>query len=390
MSRWPVVIAFAALGVSTQVCWLAYAAITTATATHFGVSDPAVGWLANLFPLLFVLLSVPAGRLLDTRLRPALALAAVLLGLGALTRVAVDAYWAALLGQGLAALAQPLAANAITRVAAAYLEPRHRPLGIAVGAGATYVGMIVAIGVGTAIPDDVPLVVAVGAGLTLVTVIAALLALRGRPPFEVAVRRPPSLAAVARQPGVALLATVVFAGMGVFVALATWLEPLLKPGGVAADASGLLMLTMLVAGIAGCAVIPPLAARKTAEPTALLVTAVVTAVVTAPACLLLALAPGVATGFAAALPIGFLLLAALPVALAHVERTAGDSAGTTTALLWLTGNAGGVVVSLAAGSLLGTPGLAFGLFALLALGAAGLAHLLRRGPRVVDRGKTLH
>lgn len=383
MSRWPVVVAFAALGVSTQVCWLAYAAITTATATHFGVSEPAVGWLANLFPLLFVLLSVPAGRLLDTRLRPALALAAVLLGLGALTRVAVDAYWAALLGQGLAALAQPLAANAITRVAAAYLEPRHRPLGIAVGAGATYVGMVVAIGVGTAIPDDVPLVVAVGAGLTLVTVAAALLALRGRPPFEVAVRRPPPLSAVARQPGVALLATVVFAGMGVFVALATWLEPLLKPSGVAADASGLLMLTMLVAGIIGCAVIPPLAARKTAEPAALLVTGVVTAL----ACLLLALAPGVATGFAAALPIGFLLLAALPVALAHVERTAGDSAGTVTALLWLTGNAGGVVVSLAAGSLLSTPGLAFGLFALLALGAAWLAHSLRSA---VDRGKTLH
>ncbi|WP_158075719.1 MFS transporter [Actinokineospora bangkokensis] len=378
MSRWSVVLAFAALGVASQVCWLAYAAITTATAAHFGVTETAVGWLANLFPLLFVLLSVPAGTLLDTRLRPALALAAVLLGAGALLRAGVDAYWAALVGQVLAALAQPLTANAITRVAAAYLEPRHRPLGISVGAGATYVGMIVAIGVGTAIPDDVRAVVLVGAGFTVLTCVVALFALRVAAPFAIEVEHPPALRAVWREPGVPLLSVVVFAGMGVFVSLATWLEPLLKPAGVSADTSGVLMLVMLVAGIAGCVVVPPLAVRRGAEPAALVVTGVVTAV----ACVVLAAVPGVGTGIAAALPIGFLLLAALPVALSHVERTRGASAGTTTALLWLAGNAGGVVVSLVVGYLLGAPWAAFALFAALAAVAAGLA---ARVPGAVGR-----
>ncbi|WP_175482805.1 hypothetical protein [Actinokineospora iranica] len=66
-SRWPVVVAFAALGVATQVCWLAYAPMTTEAAAHFGVSEQAVGWLANIFPLLFIVLAIPAGAALDRR-----------------------------------------------------------------------------------------------------------------------------------------------------------------------------------------------------------------------------------------------------------------------------------------------------------------------------------
>ncbi|WP_092781498.1 MFS transporter [Actinokineospora terrae] len=211
-SRWPVVVAFAALGVATQVSWLAYAATTTVAARHFGVSEEAVGWLANLFPLLFVVLAVPTGMALDRALRPTLAVGAVLIAAGAVLRVAQDAYWAALVGQALAAVAQPILANAITRVAAAYLRPEHRPLGIAVGAGATYLGMIIAIGVGTAIPTDVPAVVAVGGAISVAAAVAGLFALRGEPPWRPASEVSPLR--VVRVPGVPVLAAIVFLGMG--------------------------------------------------------------------------------------------------------------------------------------------------------------------------------
>ncbi|GAA3021191.1 MFS transporter [Actinokineospora globicatena] len=365
-SRWPVVAAFAALGVATQVSWLTYAATTTAAARHFGVSDQAVGWLANLFPLLFVALAVPTGIALDRALRPTLAVGALLIAAGAALRVAEDAYWAALVGQTLAAVAQPILANAITRVAAAYLAPADRPLGIAIGAGATYLGMITAIGIGTAIPDDIPTVVAIGAAISIAAAVAGLLALRVPPP-----RQPESEVSplkVWRDPGVPVLATIVFLGMGIFVALATWLEPLLAPAGITADTSGLLLLVMLVAGVAGCVLVPPFAARKALEPKALQLTGVVTAL----ACLLLGFLP-MATGVAASVPLGFLLLSALPVALAMVERDDPGKAGPITSLIWMTGNAGGVVVSLAVGFLLDTPGLAFTLLAALGVGSAWLA-----------------
>ncbi|MCP2273027.1 MFS transporter [Actinokineospora diospyrosa] len=370
-SRWVVVWAFAGLGVATQVSWLAYAATTTAAAGHFGVSEQAVGWLANLFPLLFVVLAIPAGVALDRALRPTLAVGAVLIAVGAALRVTVDVYWAALVGQMLAAVAQPVLAGAITRVAAAYLRVKDRPLGIAIGAGATYLGMITAIGIGTAIPDDVPLVVAVGAGFSILTAVAGLVALKVAPGYDRVAAGSPL--AVWRAPGVPVLAAVVFLGMGIFVALATWLEPLLAPAGIGADTSGLLLLLMLVAGVAGCVVVPPWAARRSAEPRALQLAGLVTALV----CLLLGFLPKL-TGFATSPLLGFALLSALPVALAMVERHDPERAGPITSLVWLTGNAGGLVVSLGVGLLLDTPALAFALLAVLGVGAAVLAARLQR------------
>ncbi|PPK64476.1 putative MFS family arabinose efflux permease [Actinokineospora auranticolor] len=368
-SRWPVVAAFAGVGVATQVCWLGYTPLTTAAAVHFGVDEQAVGWLANLFPLLFVLLSVPAGRALDHRFRPTLAVGAALVAVGAAVRLVDDAYWAALVGQTLAAVAQPILANAITRVAAAYLDPRDRPLGIAIGAGATYLGMIVAIGIGTA-ANDVNTAVVIGTAISVVAGIAALVALRVPPPHTVATA--PQLREVWRRPGVLTLSGVVFLGMGIFVALATWLEPLLAPAGLRADTTGLLLLVMLVAGVVGSIVVPPFAVRKALEARVIQATGAVTAV----ACLLFGLAP-MATGFAASVPLGFLLLAALPVALALVERDGSPAAGPITALVWTAGNAGGIAASALVGTLLDAPRAAFALLAVLGVGAMLLAGRLQ-------------
>src|SRR6202161_2931114 len=78
---WPVIAAYALVCAATQILWLTYAAITTETARRYGVSVSAVGWLAEIFPLLYVVLAIPAGILLDRWFCPALASGG---GLGAL------------------------------------------------------------------------------------------------------------------------------------------------------------------------------------------------------------------------------------------------------------------------------------------------------------------
>jgi predicted MFS family arabinose efflux permease len=60
-SRWLVVAAFAFVGAATQLLWLTFAPVTTVAARHYGVSENAIGWLANVFPLVCVVLSIPAG-----------------------------------------------------------------------------------------------------------------------------------------------------------------------------------------------------------------------------------------------------------------------------------------------------------------------------------------
>ena len=66
-SGWPLVLSYAAVAGSSQLLWLTYAPVTTAAADHYGVSVTAIGWLANVFPLLYVALAVPAGLALDRR-----------------------------------------------------------------------------------------------------------------------------------------------------------------------------------------------------------------------------------------------------------------------------------------------------------------------------------
>ena len=84
---WSVIAAYALVCAATQILWLTYAAITTETARRYGVSVGAVGWLAEIFPLLYVVLAIPAGILLDRWFRPALAAGGALVALGGLVRL---------------------------------------------------------------------------------------------------------------------------------------------------------------------------------------------------------------------------------------------------------------------------------------------------------------
>ena len=106
-TRWRVIYAYAAVAASTQVLWLTFAPITTETAHHYGVSKAAVGWLAEIFPLLYVVLALPAGRLLDRWFRPALAAGGALTALGGLVRLGGEAAFLAL--AAVAAAGLPLA-----------------------------------------------------------------------------------------------------------------------------------------------------------------------------------------------------------------------------------------------------------------------------------------
>src|SRR5206468_6677925 len=115
--------------------------ITDQTAARYGVSTSAVGWLSEIFPLLYVVLAIPAGILLDLWFRPVLAVGGLLVALGGLVRLGGVTFGWALAGQILVALAQPIVLSAVGKLAGAYLPHRHRATGIAVGSAGSFVGM---------------------------------------------------------------------------------------------------------------------------------------------------------------------------------------------------------------------------------------------------------
>ena len=378
---WRVVYAYAAVCASTQVLWLTYAPITTETAHHYGVSKGAVGWLAEIFPLLYVVLALPAGRLLDRWFRGALAAGGALTALGGLVRLGGDTYAWALAGQTLVAIAQPVVLSAVSKLAGHYLPVSQRANGIAVGAGAGFVGMLIALVLGPTVGGDghIERLLAVQAVIAAASGVALLLALRapGHPDHEHVAIEGGAARALWRLPQMRLVCGLVFVGFGIFVALATWLQSLLEPQGVSEGAAGGLLVGMVIAGTIGCAVIPQAVERRHAEARFMLAVVLVAAA----GCAVLAPLRWLPAQALVLVVLGAALLPALPVVLTGVERLAGAAAGTAGAIVWLAGNLGGVVVALLVQALVDEPTVAF--LSLAAVALAGLPLAVRLG-RILD------
>lgn len=368
-SRWPALVAFAAVGATTQLLWLTFAPITTEAAARYGVSETAIGWLANVFPLGYVVLAIPAGLVLDRWFRPALAFGAALMAAGGLVRFAGDGYAAVFAGQCLVAAAQPLVLNAITGFAHRYLAPADRPKGIAAASAATFAGMIAAFVLATAVSLRDAL--AIDAAVAVVTAVWLVFALRTSPTEGPAAARAVSVRATWRDPLVRRLCLLVFVPFGTFTALTTWAEALLKPAGVSSDQAGVLLLVNIVCGVAGSAVLPVWAARRRAEIRVMAAAIGVTVV----ACLVLALVPGFAVALVVFGAFGFLLLATLPMVLEIVERRTAEP-GTAAGLVWLFGQLGALVLTGVVGAIVHHPASSFlVLAAATAAAAAALARL---------------
>ncbi len=374
-SRWAPVAGFVLVSSANQMLWLNFAPITTGTAARLGVSSATVGLLAEVFPVIYVLLAVPAGLALDRWFRPTLALGALLTAAGAALRLAGHGFGPILAGQLVVALAQPAVLTAVTGIATRSLLPADRPVGIAVGSAGTFLGFVLAFVLGLvfgATHLHLLLVVSAAYAVAGATVLLPALgaAAGGDRPTLGANRA--ALHTVWSDPVVRAVCWLVFFGFGVFVALTTWVQTLLQPAGVTARTADGLLLAMVGAGIVTAVVVPPLVATRGRQALVLAVAGVVTCM----ACGLLAVAPGAGVGYASLGLTGFVLLPALPVLLELIEARTGAHAGAATALLWLSGNAGGVVIALAVQVVVGEPAGAFALLAAVALLALPLARRL--------------
>jgi predicted MFS family arabinose efflux permease len=379
-NRWLVLAAFVALVASSQLLWLSFAPITVQAHQALGVSETAIGDLALINPLMYVLLAIPTGRWTDRRFGLALSTGALLLAGGAVVRAAAPAsYGWILAGQFVISVAQPLVLNATTKIAARYFPPDERTVAISVGSAAQFVGILAAALTGDALlhAGGLRTVLVVHAAVSVAAAAGVLVAVRVPAPFAA---DPPSgspetagaagiLGWLRHDPVMWRLAGLLFIGMGVFNAVATWLDTILGDFG-RSGASGTLIAVMTVAGIAGAAVLPGVAARRDRRRAVLMVTICVTVL----AFLGIAAVHNlVFIGVALALE-GFVLLAGLPVALDWSEVHVGpDRAATATGVLLLAGNVGATVLVLVVQAVIGNPYLALVALSVVALPGLALA-----------------
>jgi predicted MFS family arabinose efflux permease len=341
-----VIVAYALVCAATQVLWLTYAAITTETARRYGVSVGAVGWLAEIFPLLYVVLAIPAGILLDRWFRPVLAAGGGLVALGGVVRLGGETFAWAMAGQVIVAVAQPVVLSAVSKLAGEYLPVDQRAAGISLGSAGGFVGMLIALLLGPTLGADGQLerLLIVEAVLAVIPALALAFALRrsGQESEEHAAIKGSAVRSLWALEPMRTLCGLVFVGFGIFVALATWLQALLEPSGVSETEAGVLLVAMVIAGVIGCAILPPLVARRGAERDFMRVAALAGCL----GCVGLGLIPWLGGQAAVIVVMGLLLLPALPIILTGAERLAGPSAGTAGAIVWMAGNLGGLIVAL--------------------------------------------
>jgi hypothetical protein len=353
-SRWTVLVSFSLLVACTQLLWLTFAAITDQTSAALHVSNGAVGDLAVVNPLLFVLLAIPAGRWLDRHFTAALSAGAALTAAGALLRV-VDTHsfgWL-LAGQLVVSAGQPLVLNASTKVAARYFPAGERTAAISMASAAQFVGILAAALSSGPLFDagGLTLLLAVHAGVTVAVAVIVVMACRLPAAFPAEAPAHESLSWLRHDRLMWKLAALLFIGVGIFNAIATWLDSILTKFGHGGLSGPLIALTTL-AGIAGAAVLPGIVSKRDQRRGMLVVATAVTVGVFA---LLTVVHVPVMFGIALAVE-GFVLLACLPVALEWSEVHVGAArAATATGALLLAGNLGGVVLVLVVQGVVGNP-----------------------------------
>ena len=273
--------------------------------------------------------------------------------------------------------------NSITKIAARYFPARERTAAVSIGSVALFAGIL------AAVLSSGPLLNAGGLSLVLrvqaaVAVVAAL--------WVLAVARTPAV--FPGDPSVAVslrwlrgdrfmwvLAGLLFVGMGVFNAVATWLDSILTHFGHG-GASGYLVAVMTVGGIAGGALLPGVVASRNQRRAMLEVAVVATGVTFAAIAAVHSPAFGGIVLFIA----GFFLLAGLPVVLDWSESHAGpERAGAAAGFLLLAGNLGGVILVLIIQAVIGNPYLSLGALSVACLAGLVLATRLPARSTAVTR-----
>jgi MFS family permease len=352
--RWVVLAVYMYISALTQLYWLNFAAIDTfMEGPPFGWPASTVMWFTLVFPLVQVVLSMPAGMVIDRKgFKYGVGIGAVFTGVFAMLRlVNTDSFTVLLISQIGIAIGQPFVLNSITKLVVTWFPQKEEATAVGLGSLALLVGMMVGLGATPALVQYL--------GFETMLLIYGILGLLGILLFFLLVKPHPATAArevevqqeitgwqgikhILKMRDFVILGFVALIGIGVFNGLATWLEKILNElHEIAMTDAGIIAAILVFNGILGCIVIPMLSDKiMKRKPFLLLASGVGTVSIIA-----LMVAKGYAGNMVDAIFLGFFLISALPIMLTmSAEITGGRFAGISVGYLQLLGNAAAVAI----------------------------------------------
>jgi MFS family permease len=351
--RWVVLAVYMYISALTQLYWLNFAAIETFVEERFSIPASTVMWFTLVFPLVQVVLSMPAGMVIDRRgFKYGVGIGALFTGIFAMIRlVNTDSFTILLISQIGIAIGQPFVLNGVTKLVMTWFPQKEEATAVGLGSLALLVGMMVGLGATPALVQFL--------GFESMLLIYGVLGVLGILLFFLLVKPRPATPAreaevqqeitgwqgikhILKMRDFVILGFIALIGIGVFNGLATWLEKILNElHQIAMTDAGIISAILILSGIVGCIVIPMVSDRvRKRKPFLLLASAVGTVSILA-----LMVAKGFASNMVNGIFLGFFLISALPIMLTmSAEITGARFAGISVGYLQLLGNAAAVAI----------------------------------------------
>jgi MFS family permease len=349
--RWIVLLAFMFVVAINQLLWITFAPITGSATTYYGVSNLSIGLLSMSFMIVYLVISIPASWVIDTYgIRIAVGIGAAMTGIfGLLRGVLAPNYTFVLAAQIGIAIGQPFILNAVTTVAARWFPIQERATAAGLGSLAMYLGIVAALVLTPylTIQSQISGMLLTYGVVSVIGVVVFFVLVKERPPTAPCRRDQEErslgfdgLRESLRMPDFVLLLAIFFVGLGVFNAVTTWIEDIVRPRGFSIIQAGYVGGLMIVGGVIGAVVIPMLSDHFRKR-TPYLLLAVIGAVL---GLVGITFAASYWLLLVSAFVFGFFLLSAGPVGFQYgAEVTHPAPEGTSNGLLLLMGQISGIV-----------------------------------------------
>ncbi|WP_314591539.1 MFS transporter [Paenibacillus terrigena] len=347
-NRWTVLLSFTLLAGISQMLWLNFAPLITTLEERYHVSEESMNLLLMVFPLVYVLLSVHAGIVIDRRgYRFGVGIGGLLMAIFACVRIFDQQFIFLVIGHVGIAIGQPYVMNGITKLVADWFPRDRQAMATGLGTVGMFAGMALALATTPILvtATNLQVTMIIFAGLTVLATLFFWLVAYPNPQGNQQQAEPSvrwrELLPLLRNRQLFLICIIAFFALGFFNGITSWLEPILKPYGVNAEQAGLVGGMLIIFGMLGAAIIPAISDRYRRRKPFLILCCTVALLLTYPLC---------TTGNMGALLLfsglfGFMFLPGYALLLSMTEEIAGEKhAGEATGLMMLAGNLGGVLV----------------------------------------------
>lgn len=349
--RWAVLLVFMFIVGMTQLLWITFAPITGHAAEFYGVTDLQIGLLSMSFMIVYVVMAMPSAWVIDTYgFHIAVGIGAVLTGIFALTRgIFASNYNMVLISQIGIAIGQPFVLGSITKVAARWFPINERATATGLGSLAIYLGILIAM---TLTPyltikysiESMLMIYGIVSVASAIIFIAFAKETPLTPPCPAGLEERAlmfdGLKHLFRQKDFILLMVIFFIGLGMFNGVSTWIENIIRPRGFSITQAGMLGGLMLIGGIMGASIIPPLS-DKYCKRRPFILLAIVGLI---PGLIGITFATSYWLLLLSGFIFGFFLLSSGPIAFQYGAEVAYPAPeGTSNSLLWFVGQVSGII-----------------------------------------------